>query len=76
MMDNDPRLEPIRPRAEQLAQLAAIGAQALAYFNAGTTATRQWKQASLATIEEAKKPSGLVRFHFLDSLSQIIHAIP
>jgi hexosaminidase len=76
LMANDPRLQPIRPRAEQLAQLAAIGTQALAYLSDGTTASPQWKQASLATIEEAKKPSGLVRFHFLDSLAQFVNAIP
>jgi hexosaminidase len=74
MMENNPRLQPIRPRAEQLAQLAAIGSQTLAYLGDGTRATPQWKQASLATIEAAKKPSGLVRFHFLESLTQLVNA--
>ncbi len=75
MMAAAPRLQPIRPRAEQLAQLADIGTQALVYLDTGTTAPTQWKQASLATIQEAKKPSGLVRFHFLDSLTQLVDAI-
>jgi hexosaminidase len=75
VMADDPRLQAIRPRAEQLAQLAAIGTQALAYLGDGSAATSGWKQASLATVAEAKKPSGLVRFHFLDSLSQLINAV-
>jgi hexosaminidase len=74
IMANDPRLQSIRSRAEQLAQLAAIGAQAVAYRNTRTPAPAQWKQASLAAIAEAKKPSGLVRFHFLEALTQLVNA--
>ncbi len=75
LMDESPRLQPIRERAEQLAQLSAIGTQALGYLGGNTPAPAQWKQQSLARIDAAKKPSGLVRFHFLDPLTALVNAV-
>jgi hexosaminidase len=73
-IDADPRLQPMRARASQLADLAAIGTQAVEYVSTGAAAPVGWKQQSLAQIELAKKPSGLVEFDFLDPLTQLVAA--
>lgn len=74
MMDTEPRLQPIRQRAEQLRRLAVVGTQALQYLSSGVAAPESWKQESLAQIEAAKKPSGLVRFVFLQPLTDLVEA--
>ena len=74
LMQNDPRLQPLHERAVQLAQLAAIGTQVLSYLSTGTAAPSHWKEQSLSQIEAAKQPGGLVQFHFLDTLTQLVNA--
>ncbi|GAC1416143.1 MAG: hypothetical protein NVSMB62_05310 [Acidobacteriaceae bacterium] len=74
MMDTEPRLQAIRPRAEQLRGLASVGTQALQYLSSGAAAPESWKQQSLALIDAAKKPSGLVRFVFLQPLMDLVNA--
>lgn len=73
IMNSSPRLALVRVRAEQLSQLAAIGNEALKYLQQGN-APAGWKSASLETIASARKPSALVRFHFLDSLTVLVNA--
>lgn len=75
IINAEPRLQPLRTRAAQLADLAAIGIQAVQYVSTGASAPPQWKEQSLARIELAKKPSGLVQFDFLDPLAQLVAAI-
>jgi hexosaminidase len=74
IMNAEPRLQPLRTRAGQLADLAAIGMQAVQYLDPGASPPPQWKEHSLAQIEVAKKPSGLVQFDFLDALTQLVNA--
>jgi hexosaminidase len=74
LMNAEPRLQPLRTRAEQLAGLAAIGLQAVQYVSTGDLPPPQWKEHSLTQIELAKKPSGLVEFDFLDPLTQLVAA--
>jgi hexosaminidase len=62
-------------RAEQFAQLANIGSEAVAHLATGNAATAGWKQNSLAAIDAAQKPSGLVRFTVLDPLRQLVNAV-
>ncbi|WP_263378050.1 beta-N-acetylhexosaminidase [Granulicella paludicola] len=74
VMDRQPRFQPIHTRAEQLTELSVIGIDALKYLNTSTTPPAQWKEHSLAQIEAAKKPSGLVNFTFLPALTQLVNA--
>jgi len=69
-----PRLDDISARAEQLGQLATIGLESLAYLHAHVTPSPEWKQAKLAAITEAEKPSALIRFVFLPSLRQLVES--
>lgn len=62
-------------RAQQFAQLAAIGSQAIASLSGGSPVPAGWKQSSLAAIEAAKKPEGLVRFTVLDPLQKLVNGV-
>ncbi len=67
-----PRLEPMRVRSEQLAALSQDGLDALRYVGTPGSMPGGWKERVQARIAEAKKPSALVRFTFLDALSQLV----
>ena len=60
-------------RAQQFAQLADIGSQALASLT-GSGVAAGWKQSSLAAIDAAQKPQGLVRFTVLGPLHDLVNA--
>lgn len=74
-MTRSPLLAAARPRAEQLPELALIGEQALTYLSGGNKAPVGWKHTKLAQIEEAKKPQAIVRFTFLDPLTDLVNAV-
>lgn len=76
LMATQPRLAQITTRAQQMPALAQAGLEAVSYLTSGTSAPAQWKEHNLALIEAAKKPSAVVRFTFLDSLSALIQAVP
>jgi len=60
-------------RAQQFAQLADIGSQALASLT-GSGVAAGWKQSSLAAIDAAQKPQGLVRFTVLGPIRDLVNA--
>ncbi|WP_280138049.1 beta-N-acetylhexosaminidase [Terriglobus roseus] len=74
LIKQQPRLQPMQERADQLAVLTGIGSQAIHFLETGTSAPAQWKQDALARIEGAKKPSGLVFFDFLSPLTDLVNA--
>jgi len=74
-MQSSPLLAEVRPRAEQLPTLCMTATDALQYLSAGTKAPAGWKATRLAEIAAAKKPSGLVRFVFIDPLTALVNAV-
>jgi hexosaminidase len=74
-MRQSPRLAEIQPRAGQLTGLAQTGIEAVHFLSSNTKAPAGWKKDRLAEIEEAKKPSGVVRFTFIDPLSSLVNAV-
>jgi hexosaminidase len=75
-MTDSPRLAEESTRADQLEQLAAAGEQALRFVAESKSAPDGWKAQKSKLIEEATKPSGLVRFVFLPGLSDLVKAVP
>ncbi len=69
-----PRLQPLQERAEQLQGLCATGREAVNYVGSQTAAPTGWKAAKLKQIEEATKPSAIVRFTFLEPLRDLVNA--
>jgi hexosaminidase len=75
-MLTSPRLAEVSARANQLLQLTAMGQQALDYLATGQQAPAGWKAKEMQALDEAKKPSALVRFTLLPSLEDLIKATP
>ena len=71
-----PKFEDVKTRAEQLTPLAQAGLDAVQYLSSGAKAPADWKKSRLVLVEEAKKPSAIVRFTFIDSLAALINAVP
>lgn len=69
-----PRLAQVQPRAEQLPGLTLAGIEAVMYLSSNTPAPAEWKSKNLALIEAAKKPDAIVRFHFLQPLTDLVNA--
>ena len=84
-VDAAPKLQPLMaapllvdaaPRAQQLGELGSIGLEALGYLDKKQNAPTGWKQSKLTLLEAAKQPIGMVRFTVLDSLEELVKAVP
>ena len=69
-----PRFNDQAQRSHQLMALVATGLEALAFLEAHATPSTDWKNTRLATIDEAQKPSGMVKFVFLPDLRRLVEA--
>ena len=69
-----PRLMPLELRLQQLSELVVIAQQSIDQLSNQRAAPVGWKEASLKQIAEAKKPSAIVRFLFLDPLTDLVNA--
>jgi hexosaminidase len=65
------RLSDIEVRARQLGALATAGLESLAFIDAQTQPAAEWHDAQTTLIDEAQKPSALVRFVFLPALKKL-----
>lgn len=68
------RLSDTEARAQQLGQLGQVGLRALAYLDAQAAPPAGWADSQMAVINDAQKPSALVRFVFLPSLQKLVEA--
>lgn len=69
-----PRLSDVQPRARQLGQLGAAGLQALSFLDLKAAPPAGWKEAQMAILDDAEKPSALIRFTFLPALRKLVDA--
>jgi hexosaminidase len=69
-----PRLSDARQRVEQLDALSQVGLSALTYLETHTAPPAGWEAQQMALIDDAYKPSALVRFTFLYSLKKLVLA--
>lgn len=74
-MKLSPRLRDVQMHADQLAGLAAAGAEAVTFLSSGTKAPAGWKSSRADLLKAATKPGGIVRFTILDSLSELFTAV-
>jgi hexosaminidase len=76
VMASSPRLAQARPRAQQLAELGALGLEAVSYLSSGSPANVGWKAQKLALLDDAEKPQALVRFTVIKPLRDLVNAVP
>ncbi len=74
-MAASPRLRDVGARVDQIPALAAMGREAIGFKKVGRKAAAGWKARQMALIVEARKPSGLVRFVFLDALERLVGSV-
>jgi hexosaminidase len=68
------RLSDAGPRMQQLAALASVGLESLAYLDAHAAPPTGWLDKQKAVLKDAAQPSAYVRFVFLDSLEKLATA--
>jgi hexosaminidase len=74
MIDRSPALKEIKPLAQNLSQLGTTGQEAISYLKLGMPPPREWRDASLAKIDEAAKPYGALEFMVVAGVKQLVNA--
>jgi hexosaminidase len=74
MIDRSPALKEIKPLADNLSDLGETGLEAISYLKLGMPPPREWRETSLAKIEEAAKPYGALEFVVIGSMKQLVNA--
>lgn len=75
LMSGSPLLAEGLPRAEQLAELGTMGAQAVAYLSTGIAAPAGWKQQQMQALDAAAAPIALTRFTVLKPLRDLVNEV-
>jgi hexosaminidase len=74
MIDRAPALQEARPLARNLGEVAATGLEALAYLSSGDAPTAQWRDAQLAKLDDAAKPSAALELVIVPSVRKLVIA--
>lgn len=75
IMSGSPLLAEALPRAQQLADLGAIGTEAVAYLSSGAPAPPGWKVQKLAILDDADRPIALTQFTVLKALRDLVNEV-
>lgn len=73
MIDRSPALKEIKPLAHNLSHLGDVGLEAISYLNLGMPPPREWRETSLAKVEEAAKPYGALEFVVIAGVKQLVN---
>ena len=74
MIDRSPSLREIKPLAQNLTQLGSTGLEAISYLKLGMPPPREWREASIAKVDEAAKPYGALEFVVIAGMKQLVNA--
>lgn len=74
VIERSPALKEIKPLAQNLTQLGEIGLQALSYLKSGVAAPPDWRETSLARLEEAAKPQSALEFVVVSGVKELVVA--
>ena len=74
MIDRSPALKEIKPHAHNLSHLGETGLEAISYLKLGMPPPREWRETSLAKVDEAAKPHGALEFVVIGSVKQLVNA--
>jgi hypothetical protein len=74
MIDRSPALTEIKPLAANLTRLGQTGLEAMSYLKLGMPPPREWRDTSLAKVDEAAKPYGALEFVVIGSVKQLVNA--
>ncbi|HEX6622382.1 MAG TPA: family 20 glycosylhydrolase [Pyrinomonadaceae bacterium] len=74
MIDASPALHEARPLAADLASLGSAGLEALSYLSRGVAPPAEWRDARLASVEQAAKPKAALEFVVVTGVRQLVVA--
>ena len=74
VIDRSPALTEIKPLAQNLTQLGETGLEAISYLKLGMPPPKEWREASIAKLDEAAKPYGALEFVVVASVKQLVLA--
>ncbi len=74
VIDRSPALKEIKPLAQNLSPLGETGLEAISYLKLNMSPPRQWRETSLAKVDEAAKPYGALEFVVIGSVKQLVNA--
>jgi len=74
MIDRSPALKEIKPLADNLSVLGETGQEALSYLTLETPPPSEWREKSLAKLDEAGKPHAALEFAVITSVRKLIMA--
>jgi hexosaminidase len=69
-----PVLRDAEPLAQDMSDLGTVGLEALSYLTAGVAPPNGWREARLATIEQAAKPKAALEFAVIPSIKKLVVA--
>jgi hypothetical protein len=72
-IDRSPALREIKPLAHSLSQLGETGMEAVTYLKLGMPPPREWRETSLAKVDEAAKPVAALEFVVIGGVKQLIN---
>ncbi len=75
LLSSSPQLAEALPRAQQLAEMGAMGLEALSYLTSGVQSPPAWKAQKLAILDEAEKPVALTRFTILPAMRALVNEV-
>ena len=74
VIDRSPALKEIKPLAQNLTQLGETGLEAISYLKFGTPPPSEWREKSIAKLDEAAKPYGALEFVVIAGVKQLVIA--
>ncbi len=74
VIDRSPALKEVKPLAQHLSELGTTGLEAISYLKLGMPPPRDWREQSLAKVEEAAKPYAALEFVVIAGVKQLVNA--
>jgi hypothetical protein len=74
VIDRSPALKEIKPLAQNLTQLGETGLEAISYLKLKILPPKEWRETSIAKIDEAAKPYGALEFAITSGVKQLVLA--
>ena len=73
VIDRSPALREVKPLAHSLSQLGETGMEAVTYLKLGMPPPREWRETSLAKVDEAAKPVAALEFVVIGGVKQLVN---
>jgi len=74
VIDRSPSLREVKPLADNLSILGATGLEALSYLKLGVPPPKEWRETSIAKLDEAAKPYAALEFVVVAGVKQLVNA--